>query len=145
GGGGRGRAPEDDPLNALIEGPAAAARVRRERLLDLAEAGAAAGAAGGGGPRARPRPGRPRGPDGAGCPSALGATRRPGGVAGGTAEIAGRRGWACVLGWDEEGALACALLAAAGSPEAEALAAEALRAEAAERRERLRAVAGTQV
>jgi hypothetical protein len=49
------------------------------------------------------------------------------------------------MGWDEEGALACALLAAAGVEEAMQLAEEALAAEAAERQERLLAVAATRV
>ena len=61
------------------------------------------------------------------------------------AVFAGRTGRACVMGWDEEGALACALLAAAASGEAAALAEEALAAEAADREARLRAVAATRV
>jgi hypothetical protein len=122
----------------LIEGLAAAARVRRERLLDLAETVAAAGAEVAEAPAAATVMVRLRGPVGEFCLTEVVVTTA-------TAVVAGRRAWACVLGWDEEGALACALLAAAGSREAGALAAEALRAEAAEREARLQAVASTRV
>jgi len=61
------------------------------------------------------------------------------------AVVEGRRGWACVMGWDPEGALAAALLVAAASPEAAALAEEALAAEAAQRQARLQTVAATRV
>jgi alpha-D-ribose 1-methylphosphonate 5-triphosphate synthase subunit PhnG len=122
----------------LIEGLAAAARVRRERLLDLAEAVAAAGAEVVEPPHAGTVMVRLRGAAGEFCLTEVVVTTA-------TAVVAGRRGWACAMGWDEEGALACALLAAAPSPEAAALAEEALAAEAAEREARLRAVAATRV
>jgi hypothetical protein len=122
----------------LIEGLAAAARVRRERLLELAEAVAAAGADVVEPPRAGTVMVKLRGPVGELCLTEVVVTTA-------TAVVAGRSAWACVMGWDEEGALACALLAAAGSPAAADLAEEALAAEAAEREERLRAVAATRV
>ena len=124
----------------MIEGLSAAARVRREGLLDLAEAVAAGGAevAVAEPPRAGTVMVRLRGPVGEFCLTEVVVTTA-------TAVVAGRRGWACVMGWDEEGALACALLAAAGSAEAAALAGEALAAEAADHESRLRAVAATRV
>ena len=112
--------------------------MRRERLLDLAEAVAAAGAEVAEAPAAGTVMVRLRGPVGEFCLTEVVVTTA-------TAVVAGRRAWACVLGWDEEGALACALLAADASPEASALAAEALRAEAADREARLQAVGATRV
>jgi alpha-D-ribose 1-methylphosphonate 5-triphosphate synthase subunit PhnG len=124
----------------LIEGLAAAARVRRERLLDLAE-GVATGEAEvsvAEPPRAGTVMVRLRGPIGEFCLTEVVVTTA-------TAVVAGQRGWACVMGWDEEGALACALLAAAAPAAAAALADEALAAEAAERDARLQAVGATRV
>ncbi|HKF76682.1 MAG TPA: hypothetical protein VKF59_11115 [Candidatus Dormibacteraeota bacterium] len=122
----------------LLEGLAAAARVRRERLLDLAEAVAAAGAEVVEPPRAGTVMVRLESRVGTFCLTEVVVTTA-------TAVVSGRRAWACVMGWDEEGALACALLAAAGSREAMELAGAALADESAERRERLLAVAATRV
>ena len=60
-------------------------------------------------------------------------------------EVAGREGWACVLGWDEEGALAAALLDAAPTPSVAQLVAGALSDEAADREAGARAFAATKV
>jgi hypothetical protein len=122
----------------LLEGLTAAARVRRERLLDLAEEVAAAGAEVVEPPRAGTVMIRLEGPVGTFCLTEAVVTTA-------TAAVSGHSAWACVMGWDEEGALACALLAAAGVEEAMQLAEEALAAEAAERQERLLAVAATRV
>lgn len=59
--------------------------------------------------------------------------------------IAEAVGWSCVLGWDEHGALAAALCDAVGGAGTDQLAAEALAAETAERREIEAAVATTRV
>jgi hypothetical protein len=122
----------------LAEGLAAAARVRREALLDLAETVAAAGAEVAEPPRAATVLQRVSGPVGTFCLTEVVVTTA-------TALAGGRRGWACVLGWDEEGALAAALVAAGRPPGARELADEALAAEATHRRERLHAVAATRV
>jgi alpha-D-ribose 1-methylphosphonate 5-triphosphate synthase subunit PhnG len=54
-------------------------------------------------------------------------------------------GWGCVLGWDAEGAVACALLDAVGGPDVDAMAAASLATEATSRRERSQALATTYV
>jgi alpha-D-ribose 1-methylphosphonate 5-triphosphate synthase subunit PhnG len=130
-------APEETP-GRLAEGLAAAARVRREGLLDLAEAVAVRGAQVLEPPRAGTVLVRVRGAAGAFCLTEAVVTTA-------TALAGGRRGWGCVLGWDEEGALACALLAAARTDEAVRLAEAALADEDAARRRRLAAVAATRV
>jgi alpha-D-ribose 1-methylphosphonate 5-triphosphate synthase subunit PhnG len=61
------------------------------------------------------------------------------------ARVAGCAGWGCVLGWDEEGALAAALLDATPGADVIALARRALEIEAAERDRQARAVATTRV
>ncbi|MBO0730107.1 MAG: phosphonate C-P lyase system protein PhnG, partial [Acidimicrobiaceae bacterium] len=48
--------------------------------------------------------------------------------------VSGSVGWACLLGWDEHGALAAALCDAVAAPDVDALAEEALAVEAADRR-----------
>ena len=60
-------------------------------------------------------------------------------------DLGQRSGWGCVLGWDAEGAVACALLDASGGPEVEAVAAASLAVEADAREERSRALATTHV
>lgn len=64
-----------------------------------------------------------------------------------TAEVrvAGSAGWGCVLGWDEEGALAAALLDAVPREDVVRLAGRALAMERAEREREARAVATTKV
>lgn len=64
-----------------------------------------------------------------------------------TAEVRvdGTAGWACVLGWDEEGALAAALLDATPGRDVIALAEGALAIEAEQRDRLARAVATTRV
>jgi phosphonate C-P lyase system protein PhnG len=59
--------------------------------------------------------------------------------------LAGRPGWACVLGYDEEAALAGAVLDAVQGQEVERLAERALAAEAQQSMEEARAVASTRV
>ena len=54
-------------------------------------------------------------------------------------------GWGAVMGWDAEGALASALCDAAGGERASALARQALADESHQRIERMRAVAATKV
>jgi len=54
-------------------------------------------------------------------------------------------GWGAVMGWDAQGALAGALCDAAGGEHAAALARHALDDEASRRRDRMRAVAATKV
>ncbi len=112
--------------------------MRRERLLDLAELVAARGAQVVEPPRAATVMIRLRGPVGTFCLTEAVVT---------TAEalVDGHLGWGCVLGWDEEGALACALLAAGRPDGAPELAQAALADEEAERRRRLEAVAATRV
>ncbi|HEY4027527.1 MAG TPA: hypothetical protein VGO86_13950 [Candidatus Dormibacteraeota bacterium] len=124
--------------NELAEGLAAAARVRREALLDLAETVAVAGAEVAEPPRAATVLLRLGGPAGEFSLTEVVVTTA-------TALAGGRRGWACVLGWDEEGALAAALVAAARPAGARELARDAREAEGQERRERLAAVAATRV
>ena len=64
-----------------------------------------------------------------------------------TAEVRvdGRAGWSCVLGYDEEAALAAAILDASAGPDVEDLAGRALDAEARRASEEARAVASTRV
>lgn len=111
----------------LVTGLAAAARVRRERLLGLAGA-----VAGENDVRVDESP-RPSSvmlqldtPVGEFCLGEVVVTTA--GVTVGTAE-----GWACVIGYDEEGALAAALCATAGGDRARLLAREAQAEEAAAR------------
>ena len=123
---------------SLWEGLAAAARVRREELLDLAEEVADAGAQVLEPPRAGTVMIRLGGAVGTFCLTEAVVTTA-------TALAGGRAGWGCVLGWDEEGALACALLAAARPEGSLRLAEAALADEEAGRRQRLEAVAATRV
>jgi alpha-D-ribose 1-methylphosphonate 5-triphosphate synthase subunit PhnG len=59
--------------------------------------------------------------------------------------VGGTEGWAAVLGWDAEAALASALCDAAGDERTTQLAEGALADEAGQRLERMRAVAATKV
>lgn len=59
--------------------------------------------------------------------------------------VQGRAGWSCVLGYDDEAALAAAILDASPGPEVEALAGRALDVEARQASEEARAVASTRV
>jgi alpha-D-ribose 1-methylphosphonate 5-triphosphate synthase subunit PhnG len=60
-------------------------------------------------------------------------------------EVRGRRGWACVLGWDDRAALAAALCDALGGAEVTALAAAALEDERARADASAGGVAATRV
>lgn len=64
-----------------------------------------------------------------------------------TAEVrvAGSSGWGCVMGWDEEGALAAAMLDATPGTDVITLAERALAIEAEERDRQARSVAATRV
>lgn len=123
----------------LTEGLAAAARVRRDDLLDLAEQLASSQAV------AVVEP--PRGgtvmvelesPVGPFCFTEAVVTTA-------LVTVDEREGWGCVLGWDEEGALAAALLDAAGAEAAAQLAEAALEDERGARELTQRAVAATRV
>lgn len=59
--------------------------------------------------------------------------------------VGGRAGWSCVLGYDEEAALAAAILDASAGAEVEGLARRALDAETQRASEEAVAVAGTRV
>ena len=59
--------------------------------------------------------------------------------------VAGSPGWACVLGYDEEAALAAAVLDAVQGPDVEQLAERALATEARRNEEEARSVASTRV
>jgi alpha-D-ribose 1-methylphosphonate 5-triphosphate synthase subunit PhnG len=120
-------------------GLAAAARTRREALLSLA----AAIAAGSGAGVVEP-------------PAAAVVPVRLATVAGelalvdavvttATVELAGRRGWACVLGWDDRAALAAALCDARADDAVTALATAALADERARADAGAAAVAATRV
>jgi hypothetical protein len=122
----------------VLEGLAAAARVQRERLLDLAEGVAGSGAEVAEPPRPATVMIRLQGPVGTFSLSEVVVTTC-------SAVVDGRSGWACVMGWDPEGALACALLVAARSAPVQELAAAALAEEEEARRRRLAAVASTRV
>lgn len=121
------------------EGLAAAARVLRRDLLELAEAAAT-------------RPGaRVVTPPEAG--TVMLEFDAPVGtfafteavVTTAEAGIGDRSGWGCVLGWDEEGALACALLDALAGDPVDQLAAAAIRLEAENRDREARSAATTKV
>ncbi|HEX6488241.1 MAG TPA: phosphonate C-P lyase system protein PhnG [Candidatus Dormibacteraeota bacterium] len=121
------------------EGYAAAARVRREQLLDLAEDVAAREeVALIHAPAAATVMLEVEGPVGAFCLTEVVITTV-------SVDVAGRAGWAAVLGYDEEGALAAAILDSTPSAPAEALAGEALAAEAAARAEQAALVGATKV
>jgi alpha-D-ribose 1-methylphosphonate 5-triphosphate synthase subunit PhnG len=107
-------------------------------LLDLAEAVAGAGAEVAEPPRPATVMVRLQGPVGTFCLSEVVVTTC-------SALVDGRPGWACVMGWDPEGALACALLAAEQSVQARELAQAALADEEDARRRRMVAVAATRV
>lgn len=123
----------------LSEGLAAAARVRRDELVALAEDVAAGAAV------------EIVDPPAAGTvmlelDSSVGAfcfTE----VVVTTARVRcdGADGWGCVLGWDAEAALASALCHARGGERSRGLAQSALDDEAGIRRERSRAIAATKV
>jgi alpha-D-ribose 1-methylphosphonate 5-triphosphate synthase subunit PhnG len=123
----------------LSEGLAAAARVRRDDLLDRAEQIASDH-------RVfvldAPRPASTmvelETPVGAFCFTEVVVTTA-------RVRVDGAEGWGCALGWDEEGALAAALVDAAGDREAQELAAQALADEAAARLETARLVAASRV
>ena len=121
------------------EGLAAAARTLRPELLDRAEELARAGAIAVTG---SPAPGSVMlelaSPVGQFCFTEVVVT---------TAEVSvdGRRGWACVLGFDEAAALAAAILDASAGRDVERLAGRALEAEARRSAEEARAVAETRV
>lgn len=123
----------------LVSGLAAAARVCRERLLGLAEA-----VAGENDVRVdeRPRPSsvmlRLDTPVGGFCLGEVVVTTA--GV-----NIGGAEGWACVIGYDEEGALAAAVCATAGGDRARLLAREAQAGEAAARVRDEEAAAATRI
>lgn len=121
------------------EGLAAAARCRRDQLLALAEPLSAAGAVDVVSPAA--------------AQSVMVEVDTAVGecclaevvVTTASVVVSGSAGWACLLGWDEHGALAAALCDALASPAVEALAEEALAVEAADRRTTEAAVARTRV
>jgi alpha-D-ribose 1-methylphosphonate 5-triphosphate synthase subunit PhnG len=134
----RGRAPGLTP-ERRAEGLAAAARVRRDDLLDLAEQVAA-----GGGVTVLepPRPASVMveldGPAGVFCFTEVVVTTA-------RVQVEGAGGWGCALGWDAEGALAAALADAAGGGCAVELAEWALEDETAARLELALGVAATRV
>ena len=123
----------------LSEGLAAAARIRRNELVALAEEIAQDG---GVEVIARPAAGSVmvelESSVGAFCLTEVVVTTA-------SVRIAERAGWGAVLGWDAEGALASALCDARADRGAFALARRALDDEAEQRVERMRAVATTKV
>jgi alpha-D-ribose 1-methylphosphonate 5-triphosphate synthase subunit PhnG len=123
----------------LSEGLAAAARVRRQELLDLAERVATTRRVV---VTSAPAAGSVLvdldSPVGAFCFTEVVVTT-------GRVEVEDCAGWGCALGWDPEGALAGALLDADPSAAAFSLARRALADEESERLRRRRAVATTRV
>lgn len=121
------------------QGLAAAARVQRERLLDLGEKIAA------GTPVTLVEPPTARSvmlevqsAVGAACLGEVVVTTC-------SVTVEGEPGWSCALGWDRSGALAAALADAAGGTEAEELGRRAIEFEAAARRAEDQALAATRV
>lgn len=123
----------------LSEGLAAAARVRREELLDFAEGIASStSVAVTRGPSAASVMLELEVPVGSFCFTEVVVTIAE-------VEVGGSAGWGCALGWDPEGALASALLDAEPTAAATSLAQLALADEEAERQRVRRAVAATRV
>lgn len=122
-----------------VEGLAAAARCRRPQLLGLGERIAAAG---GVELLARPAPQTVM----VELSSAIGTfCLGEAVVTAASVAVAGAGGFACVMGFDAEAALAAALADAAGGPAADELAGEALADEERERLREARDVAATRV
>lgn len=140
GGGGAASNGEFVPPELLVEGLAAAARVRREQLLDLAEAALAE--AGDVQVLESPQPAtvmaRFAACRGEQCVAEVVLT--PARV-----RVDGQQAWAVVLGWDEQAALAAAVVAALRSESAKELAREALGAEAEHRRAAWKTLAATRM
>lgn len=130
----------ESPNTLLIEGLAAAARVVRGRLLELAEEVLSPGHSVE--VLEAPEPSTVMGRFAAGrgeqCVSEIVVTTAR--VRAGTAQA-----WAVVLGWDEEAALAAAIVAATNPEAAQDLSGIALREEAEQRREKSSAVVATRM
>ncbi|MBO0715444.1 MAG: phosphonate C-P lyase system protein PhnG [Acidimicrobiales bacterium] len=130
-------------MEKLSEGLAAAARVRREELLDLAEGVASStSVAVTRGPSAASVMLELEAPVGSFCFTEVVVTIAEVKVEGAPG---GGEGWGCALGWDPEGALASALLDAEPTAAATSLAQRALAEEEEERQRVRQAVAGTRV
>lgn len=128
------------PRDLLIEGLAAAARVRRERLLDLAEAALAEAVDVQVLEAPEPATVMARFATGRGEQCVAEVVLTPTRV-----RIDGRQAWAVVLGWDEQAALAAAVVAAQRPESAMELAHAALEAEAEHRRAARETLAATRM